>query len=447
MRREFLPMENGIERPSRGAQYLRMSTEHQKYSIQNQADAIATYAGLRNIEIVCTYADEGRSGLRLDGRNALQRLLNDVRNDRADFEFILVYDVSRWGRFQDADESAYYEYTCKEAGIQVIYCAEQFENDGSLTSTILKNLKRAMAAEFSRELSNKVFVGSCRLAKLGYRLAGTPYGLRRHLIDQNGALKAQLEHGQRKSLRDEHVILTPGPRIEVRTVRRIFASYVIRRKSKIEIAAELNADQIPRRSGEKWRECTIRHILTNEAYIGNNVYNQTSYKLKQRRVTNPPDMWIRRDGAFQGIVPQEMFAKAQEIISRIVRRPQHRISSHEALRRLDLLFQEKGRLSHRIMEAAANVPSRGFYIKRFGSLAAAYSKIGYQPETTVREAKLRSIVESTAHEIVANVKRLGGTRLSAAILVLLRWTRDGRCRSTWLGASLMARIVIRDDGK
>jgi hypothetical protein len=246
------------------------------------------------------------------------------------------------------------------------------------------------------------------LAKLGYRLAGTPYGFRRHLIDQNGALKAQLQQGQRKSLRDEHVILTPGPRVEVRTVRRIFASYVIRKKSKIEIAAELNADQIPRPSGEKWRECTIRHILTNEAYIGNNVYNQTSYKLKQTRVTNPPDMWIRRDGAFQAIVPPEMFAKAQEIISKIVRRPQHRISDHEALRRLRLLCQEEGRLSHRIIVAARNVPSRGFYVRRFGSLAAAYSAIGYQPESDIREAKVRSIVNSTAQEILTNVKKLGG---------------------------------------
>jgi len=58
-------------------------------------------------------------------------LIDDVRSGVADFSAILVYDVSRWGRFQDADESAYYEFICKEAGITVHYCAEQFENDGS----------------------------------------------------------------------------------------------------------------------------------------------------------------------------------------------------------------------------------------------------------------------------------------------------------------------------
>jgi DNA invertase Pin-like site-specific DNA recombinase len=57
----------------RAAQYVRMSTEHQQYSTENQADAIRQYAERRGIEIVRTYADEGRSGLRLDGRDALCR--------------------------------------------------------------------------------------------------------------------------------------------------------------------------------------------------------------------------------------------------------------------------------------------------------------------------------------------------------------------------------------
>ncbi|WP_197347319.1 recombinase family protein, partial [Ralstonia pseudosolanacearum] len=139
------------------------------------------------IEVVRTYADEGKSGLRIDGREALQSLIRDVTNGRADFQAILVYDVSRWGRFQDADESAYYEYICRRAGIQVIYCAEQFDNDGSPVSTIVKGVKRAMAGEYSRELSAKVFAGQCRLIELGFRQGGPAgYGLRRMLVDEHG---------------------------------------------------------------------------------------------------------------------------------------------------------------------------------------------------------------------------------------------------------------------
>ena len=67
-----------------------MSTEHQQYSTENQSHAIRMYAERRGIEIVRTYADEGRSGLRLAGREALTRLIADVQSGKADFEAILV---------------------------------------------------------------------------------------------------------------------------------------------------------------------------------------------------------------------------------------------------------------------------------------------------------------------------------------------------------------------
>lgn len=158
----------------RAAEYVRMSTEHQKYSTENQGDIIREYAKRRGIEVVRTYADAGKSGLRIDGRDALKQLIADVQAGTADFSTILVYDVSRWGRFQDADESAYYEHVCKREGITVQYCAEQFENDGSPVSTIVKGVKRAMAGEYSRELSAKVFTGQCRLIEMGYRQGGPP---------------------------------------------------------------------------------------------------------------------------------------------------------------------------------------------------------------------------------------------------------------------------------
>jgi hypothetical protein len=104
-------------RTIRASEYARMSTEHQQYSIENQGEAIRQYAEQRGMTIVRTYADSGKSGLRIDGREALQRLIRDVESGQADFSVILVYDVSRWGRFQDADESAYYEYICRRAGI------------------------------------------------------------------------------------------------------------------------------------------------------------------------------------------------------------------------------------------------------------------------------------------------------------------------------------------
>ena len=323
----------------RAAQYVRMSTEHQKYSTENQSEAMQQYAARRGIEIVRTYADSGKSGLSLDGRDALKQLIADVQTKKADFTTILVYDVSRWGRFQDADESAHYEYICKKAGIGVQYCAEQFENDGSPVSTIVKGVKRAMAGEYSRELSVKVFTGQCRLIELGYRQGGPPgFGLRRSLIDQAGASKGELARGEHKSIQTDRVVLVPGPAEEIEIVRWIYRSFVSEKKTEQEIADALNQRGVVTDLGRAWTRGTVHQILINEKYIGNNVWNRASFKLKRKRIHNVPDMWIRADGAFEGIVDRTMFDAAQAIIhARSLR-----LSDDEMLKALQQLLQDRG---------------------------------------------------------------------------------------------------------
>jgi DNA invertase Pin-like site-specific DNA recombinase len=212
------------ETPLRAAQYVRMSTDRQRYSIQNQAAVIAAYAHAHGLTIVRTYSDEGESGLRIKNRAGLTQLIQDVCGGQANFDYVLVYDVSRWGRFQDTDESAHYEFVCKQAGIKIAYCAEQFDNDGSMLSSIIKNLKRVMAAEYSRELSAKVHAGACRYARLGFKLGGrVGYALRRELVDETLRPKGIMKNGERKYLMTDHVRLRPGTTDEVAVVRWIFA--------------------------------------------------------------------------------------------------------------------------------------------------------------------------------------------------------------------------------
>jgi DNA invertase Pin-like site-specific DNA recombinase len=176
------------------AQYLRMSTEHQQYSLENQSAAIQAYSGQKGFQIVRTYSDSAKSGLVLKHRAGLRQLLQDVVSPDPPFRAILVYDVSRWGRFQDTDESAHYEFVCKSAGVPVHYCCETFANDGTLPSLIMKALKRTMAGEYSRELGVKVLAGQTRLARLGFKQGGPPgYGLRRMLVTSSGVPKQQLD--------------------------------------------------------------------------------------------------------------------------------------------------------------------------------------------------------------------------------------------------------------
>jgi DNA invertase Pin-like site-specific DNA recombinase len=344
--------------PIAAAEYVRMSTDHQQYSTANQSQAIREYADRHGFQIQKTYEDSGKSGLNLDDRDALKRLIDDVQNGMAEFSTILVYDVSRWGRFQDADESAYYEYLCKRAGISVRYCAEQFENDGSPVSTIVKGVKRAMAGEYSRELSVKVFAGQRRLIELGYRQGGPAgYGLRRQLIDQNGLIKGELVRGEHKSIQTDRIVLIPGPDEEIETIRLVYEAFVSKGKSETEIAEQLNGKGALTDLGRPWTRATVHQILINEKYIGNNVWNRCSCKLKGRRIYNPPERWVRHDQAFEAIVDEKTFRAAQGIISERSKR----YSDEELLDVLRGLLEQHGWLSGIIIDELEFGPSSSAY--------------------------------------------------------------------------------------
>lgn len=403
------PSPSGAQEVLRAAEYVRMSTEHQQYSMRNQIARIREYAAQHGIEVVRTYADEGKSGLRIAGRHALQQLIQDVESRTANFTAVLVYDVSRWGRFQDADESAYYEYICKRAGIQIVYCAEQFENDGSPISTIVKGVKRAMAGEYSRELSAKVFAGQCRLIEMGFRQGGTAgFGLRRLLVDQTGEPKAELSRGEHKSLQTDRVILVPGPEDEVHIVRQIYRWFVNEGLSETEIAAHLNTTDIHTDLGRDWTRATVHEVLINEKYIGSNVYNRVSFKLRRLRVVNPPDMWIRKEDAFTSIVAKEDFYTAQGII----RARSRRYTDEELIDRLRNLYQSRRALSGLIINSTEGMPSSSVYAHRFGSLVRAYQLVGYLPSRDFQYIEVNRLLRRLHPGIVAQTEEqmaaLGG---------------------------------------
>jgi DNA invertase Pin-like site-specific DNA recombinase len=410
---------SGGDEPLRGlraAQYVRMSTYQQKYSIENQAAAIAAYASERKIEIVKTYVDKGRSGLRINSRKDLQKLIGDVQERKADFDVILVYDVSRWGRFQDVDESAYYEFICKKAGIQVLYCAEQFENDGSFVSAIMKNIRRVAAGDYSRDLSARVFAGSCRIITLGFKTGGTPgYGLQRVLVDQFGTERCVLKPGDRKSLHSDRVVLRPGPPKAVKIVQQAFRWFVLERKSELEIARELNQRKIFNEFGRPWRMLAIRRLLTDEKYLGNYVYNRRSGKLKTPRKPNPEDAWVRCNNAFDAIVDPAIFAAAGKIIAG---RPRRTLRVWKSDRRMLALLktrlQQQGRLTARIIDSSPELPCTMTYIYRFGTLRRAYELIDYHPDTLRCYESRRAVRASTRRLADELVRLLQHATVSAA---------------------------------
>ncbi|WP_181299066.1 recombinase family protein [Pseudomonas sp. Q2-TVG4-2] len=409
MQRNIGYTEQKVPGSSLAAAYVRMSTEHQQYSTQNQLDTIRLYAAAHSLDIVQTYTDAGKSGLSLEGRDALKQLFRDVESGVASYSTVLVYDVSRWGRFQDPDISASYEVRCRQMGVSVQYCAEQFTNDGSPVSNIIKSVKRMMAGEYSRELSVKVFTGQSRLIEMGYRQGGPAgFGLRRQLVDSSGSPKNQLGPGEHKSIQTDRVVLVPGPEDEVEVVQWIYRLFVEQGRTECEIADWLNTRGVLTDHSRRWSRGAVHQVLINEKYIGNNVWNRFSFKLKQTRVRNKPEQWIRADGVFQPVVSSLLFRAAQEII----RARSYRMADEEMLRLLEGIYRRCGFLSGLVIDEAEGCPSSSAYQHRFGSLLRCYSLVGYTPSRNYQyieaNRRLRELHPIVLQQTIADIAAVGG---------------------------------------
>ena len=374
------------------AQYLRMSTEDQPNSIPLQREAIQRYACTHGFEVVATYADPGKSGLEIRNRPGLRCLLRDVLTGDCLFRAVLVYDVSRWGRFQDTDESAHYEFLCRRAGIPVIFCAEQFENDNTLPNAIMKTLKRTMAAEYSRELSIKIAAAQRRMSAEGFHVGGAAaYGLRRMLISADGR-KQILNKGQWKNLTSDRVVLVAGPKKEVECVRTIFDLAADKKNCPHFIAQELNRRKLRFSCNQPWDREHVYRILKNEKYLGCNVWGMTDTRFKHCPQRIPRSEWIVKREVFPPLITTEQFNVAKkQIRGRFTRGKTQADYLGQLTKALpketDSMWVLKRKLDRR--------RALGHHL---GNILNAYELIGYR-------APSRTINSTVAHYKIYNLKK------------------------------------------
>lgn len=364
--------------------------------------------------VVKTYADFAKSGLVLKSRNGLCQLLRDIVEGRANYKAVLVYDVSRWGRFQDDDEAACYEFLCRSAGIAVRYCAETFMDDGSASSSLLKHMRRIMAAEFSRELSTRVFDIHVRYAKLGFWTGGPPpYGFNRVLVSCDKQPLRVLKAGERKGDYRSRVVLAPGPDCEVKCVQLIFRLFVENRFNCRQIADELNRRNMARRS-IAWRASSVWRLLHHPSYTGCNIWNRTTGRLRTRRTPEDPERWVRMQGAFQGIVEQSRFDRAQRILK------EGKWPKAKLLKKIRQVIAAGGKLTHKGMRIVRGAPSPATIRKHFGSVLEAYRFVGCDVPAWVRKKADR--IHAT-HVIAEDIVRQLIAASKGKVTLSRRWPR------------------------
>lgn len=379
------------------AQYLRMSTDHQQYSLYNQSQFISKYASDHDMIIIQTYDDSGKSGVTTNRRYAFKRLIDDVMQKRINIKAVLVYDISRFGRFPYNDEFGYYTHQLRLNNVEIIYCANPISDSDGDYADFQLFVSRKEASSFSKNLSQKVLLGQINLASRGFHQGGPAgYGLRRMLVDENRKHKGELKYKEWKSIQTDRVILVLGPDDEVLVVRWIYDQFINSSKPEQVIASELNRIGIAAEHGTKWTRGKIHEILTNEKYIGNNVYNKTSNRLKQRCIRNPKHEWIRCENAFEAIISPEIFLQAQEIISNKC----IHLSNDDLLSKLADLLKLKGKLSGMIIDEDDDMPSSSVYRNRFGGLLQAYQLINYKPKHDYDYLRINSSLREKYHVFI-----------------------------------------------
>ncbi len=361
-------------RRTRAVQYLRMSTDQQSYSLANQTQRIGAYAQARGLQIVGSYIDEGQSGLSLRGRRGLQALLADVIATQRDFDHVLVLDVSRWGRFQNPDEAAHYEFLCRTAGVNIVYCAEAFETeDPGPTAALIKSVKRVMAGEYSRELSEKISFAQLRAAERGWRQGGfVPYGFDRELVTAGGRVLGRLAVGEHKAIQSHRVRLVHGSLDHIRGLRQIFAWRGQDGLSMVEIARRLSTQGVAPPEGRRWNPQIVYTILHNELAIGYLVHGKTRAVLgaHSRPATKPPV----RVKVVEPVVSERLFYQAQRQTKHYDQTDKELLA---ALKRH--LIEQNGDVSIATLNACPYLPCTRLIKARFGPISEVYRRIGALP--------------------------------------------------------------------
>lgn len=328
--------------------YARCSTDRQEKSIPDQNKSIHDWAAKHNFEVLFTIDDEGLSGASAENRPGFQRMIELAKAPDREWDTIICYDNSRFGRMTP-NEKGYYRHILEKAGVEVRFVVG-FQGTGPYADMI-ETMQDSESRNFLVKLSQDVIRGCLSLAEEGWWVAGAPpYGYDvlhhdragkpvlhiRYLDDGRKELRTPEGTSIRTTGRRERlpkgeckIRLIPGLPERVAVVRRIFTMALT--KGTRTIANILNEDRVPPPRSPvwstlypgRWTHSTINKILRNPAYVGATAYNKTTTakfhsivnktavprpgRSSAPRRNNDPKDWVIKEGAHEAIVDRALF--------------------------------------------------------------------------------------------------------------------------------------------
>jgi DNA invertase Pin-like site-specific DNA recombinase len=300
--------------------YLRMSSDRQETSIDQQREALKRHAKRNGYKVVGEYRDEGISGDATRKRKGFQKMIADAQDGR--FDRILCYDQDRFGRF-DMIEAGYWITPLREADVSLETIVQGVIDWNDFTGRLSYSVNQEGKHQWLTSMSIAALRGQIDRALKGDGLCGgsAPYGYRRESVPD----------GKNRKL--VSLVIVPS---EANVVKRIFDTYVKSDGSLLTVGEMLNREKIPSPSRKApWHRNAVRRILRNQNYIGDYYWGRTisgkyhvragdeAVKRRGRQVRASSDPIVHK-GMIPPLVSRELFDRAQELLNsrrKATRRP------------------------------------------------------------------------------------------------------------------------------
>lgn len=280
----------------RVAAYCRVSTLHeeQELSFETQSSYYRQliYASEDKV-LVGIYADQGISGLHMENRADLQRMLEDCRKGLVDM--VMTKSVSRFSRNMSECQRTVEEL--RRLGIRIIFEKENIDTSDP-SSEFFLSILASMAQEESNSISQNIRWSQYHNAELGTPTRMACYGYRRVVKNGKKTKEWEIVPKQAEMIRLAFKLALEGNRYK-------------------EIAEKMNEEEKRRGGNKRWDYARLYYTFRNEAYKGDLLTNK-NYKpdfiSKKNRKNNGEVTQFYIEEHHEPIVRREVFDTVLEML-------------------------------------------------------------------------------------------------------------------------------------
>lgn len=256
------------------------------------------------------------SGESIAARPVMQQLLSEV--EQGMWDGVLVMEVERLARGDTVDQGIVAQ-TFKFSDTKIItplkdydpnneFDEEYFEFGLFMSRREYKTINRRLQRGREASIREGKWVNS-----------SAPYGYEKIKIPNDKGYTLAPKQGEAEIIQMIFELYTKGELQEDGSYKRLGVSLIVRR---------LNDLKIKPIKAEHWAIATIRDMLRNPVYIGKVRWNWRKEEKKmidgqivKTRPRKSSDEYILVDGLYPGLIPEETFNKAQELLSENPPRP------------------------------------------------------------------------------------------------------------------------------